>query len=164
VVHHRAGWLDPVFTWLSRIGGAGAVWLLIALVLAALWRRPWLFVAVGIADVIAQLAARGLKEVTNLDRPPLRYPDPPTLVPLPRDASFPSGHAASSFACAVVLSLVAPRLAPALLILAAAIAFSRVYVGVHWPFDVLAGAALGAVIGLAVDRFVRGRPDARRSH
>jgi undecaprenyl-diphosphatase len=130
-------------------------------VLALLWRRPWLFVAVGAADVFAQLAARGLKEVTGVDRPPLRYAEPRPLVGVPHDPSFPSGHASSSFACAVVLSLAAPRLAAPLLILAAAIAFSRVYVGVHWPFDVLAGAALGVAIGWLVFHALRSRRGSR---
>ena len=63
--------------------------------------------------------------------------------------SFPSGHAATAFAGAVALSYLWRRGAPLFFLLAAAIAFSRVYVGVHFPGDVLAGAALGAVVGLA---------------
>ena len=63
-------------------------------------------------------------------------------------ASFPSGHAAMSFAGATFLALAAPRLAPALFVLAAAVAYSRVYVGVHYPLDVVAGAALGAAVGV----------------
>jgi undecaprenyl-diphosphatase len=61
--------------------------------------------------------------------------------------SFPSGHATVAFACATVLALAVPRLRVPLFVLAALIAFSRVYVGVHYPFDVLAGAVLG--VGLA---------------
>ncbi|MDP9285952.1 MAG: phosphatase PAP2 family protein [Actinomycetota bacterium] len=64
-------------------------------------------------------------------------------------SSFPAGHAATAFAGAVVLSVVAPRLAPAFLGLAVLIAISRVYVGVHYPTDVLAGAVLGALVGAA---------------
>ena len=63
--------------------------------------------------------------------------------------SFPSGHAATAFAGAVALSYLWRRGAPLFFLLAAAIAFSRVYVGVHFPGDVLAGAALGTVVGLA---------------
>ena len=61
--------------------------------------------------------------------------------------SFPSGHATVAFACATVLALAVPRLRVPFFVLAALIAFSRVYVGVHYPFDVLAGAVLG--VGLA---------------
>jgi undecaprenyl-diphosphatase len=63
--------------------------------------------------------------------------------------SFPSGHATTAFAGAVALSYLWRRAAPLFFLLAAAIAFSRVYVGVHYPGDVLAGAALGSLVGLA---------------
>jgi undecaprenyl-diphosphatase len=62
--------------------------------------------------------------------------------------SFPSGHAASAFAGAVALSYLWRLGTPLFLLLAAAIAFSRVHVGVHYPGDVLAGAALGTIVGL----------------
>lgn len=71
------------------------------------------------------------------------------LVVVPHDPSFPSGHATTSFAGATMLAWFAPRLAPGLFVLAAAIGFSRIYVGVHWPYDVLGGAVLGTVLGLA---------------
>jgi undecaprenyl-diphosphatase len=72
------------------------------------------------------------------------------LVPVPHDGSFPSGHAASSFACATVLAASVPKAAPALYLLALAIGFSRIYVGVHWPLDVVGGAVLGVAIGAAL--------------
>jgi undecaprenyl-diphosphatase len=139
-----------VFEGLSWLGTQGFVWLAIAAVLAVLWRRPWLFFDVALADLAGQLISLGLKQGIGRERPNVAYPDPRPLVHAPHDGSFPSGHATVSFACATVLSFYAPRAAPAFYVLAAAIAWSRVYVGVHYPLDVLGGAALGFGIAIAL--------------
>jgi len=152
VVHHRAGWLDPVFEGLSYAGRFGLLWIVIALVLAVAYRRWGVFALTVIAVALSDWSATGLKALIERPRPPVRYPEPKTLVPVPHDASFPSGHAATSFAAATMLSFAFPRLAPFLYVLAAAVAFSRVYVGVHYPLDVIAGAALGVLIAVGVRR------------
>jgi undecaprenyl-diphosphatase len=90
----------------------------------------------------------GIKALVDRERPSQHFAAPKTLVPAPHDASFPSGHAATSFAAATILTATLPRFWPLWFLLAVAIAFSRVYVGVHYPLDVVAGAALGAVIAL----------------
>jgi undecaprenyl-diphosphatase len=149
-VHHRTGWLNPVLEGLSWIGGQGLVWLVIAAALAIWWRRPWLFFQVVVADFAAQLISYGLREGIGRERPPEVYAAPKPLVHVPHDGSFPSGHATTSFACATMLAFSAPRAAPAFFLLAAAIAWSRVYVGVHYPLDVLGGAVLGVLISIAL--------------
>ena len=112
----------------------------------------WLTV---IAVAFADWSAMGIKALVDRDRPPLDYAEPKTLVPVPHDASFPSGHAATSFSAATMLSFAFPRLAPALFVLAAAVAFSRVYVGVHYPLDVIGGAVLGVLVAVALRSAVR---------
>ena len=107
------------------------------------------------ADVVADSLAGALKSATQIERPPLRYVHPHTLVSVPSGSSFPSGHTSTSFACAAVLSFFVPRAAPAFYVLALAIGFSRIYVGVHWPLDVLGGIALGTAVGVAVIALLR---------
>jgi undecaprenyl-diphosphatase len=161
VVHHRAGWLNPVFEGLSYAGKLGLLWIVIALVLCGVYRRWGVLALTVIAVGVADWSATGLKALIDRPRPPLRYAEPKTLVPVPHDASFPSGHAATSFAAATMLSLAFPRLAPLLYVLAAAVAFSRVYVGVHYPLDVIGGALLGVIAAIAV-RFLVQRETHRR--
>jgi undecaprenyl-diphosphatase len=129
----------------------------LALLLCAAHRRWGTLGLTVVAIATADWCAIALKAVSDRARPPLRYPEPKTLVPVPHDHSFPSGHAATSFAAATMLSFAFPRLAPALYVLAAAVAFSRVYVGVHYPLDVIGGAALGVLVAIALRLLVRAR-------
>ena len=158
VIEHRVHWLDWLFEGLSRIGTLGLVWIAIALVLTILWRRPWIVVSVGAALYAADLCATLLKLLIPRHRPRVHQ-----LVPGPKDHSFPSGHAATSFAGATLLAWYAPRLRIPLYLLAAGIAFSRVYVGVHWPLDVVAGALVGWGIATALRRLVGARLQSHRS-
>ena len=152
MVEHRVEWLNPFFVALSELGTLGLVWVALGALAALVWRRPLLLVAVVGADVAAQLTAAALKLAVDEERPPFRHPQVDPLVAVPASASFPSGHAASSFACAAVLAWCAPLRPLPLLALAAGIAFSRVYVGVHYPLDVIGGALLGLAVGVGVTR------------
>lgn len=127
------------------------MWLALAVAISGFsWSRPWLWTRVGAAILLAESVSGALKVWVERDRPPLSNPVPEPLVESPSTYSFPSGHATVSFACATVLVLAVPRLRTPLFALAALISFSRVYVGVHYPFDVLAGAVLGVGIAIAL--------------
>ena len=91
-----------------------------------------------------------LKYAVQRDRPPTVVLDPEPLMDVPTTSSFPSGHTSTSFACAYVISRLAPRLTVFVYLLAALIGLSRIYVGVHYPLDVLAGAVVGLVVAKAL--------------
>ena len=150
--------LDPIAVGLSEIGSYGLIWIAIALAAVALRRRPPQFaLAVTLAVFAADGLATALKQLIGRDRPYVDHPLPEPLMTTALDVSFPSGHAATSFAGATVLAFAWPRWAPALYALAVLIGASRVYVGVHYPADVLAGALLGLLVGTAVALLLRRR-------
>jgi len=161
--------LAPTFEhpWLTAIFVALSAWwvkgpLLVGLGLCSdLHRRrvPLTFLAAAVATGAASAVAHVLKEAFDRPRPPVADPGLGSLAAIPDNPSFPSGHSATAFAAATAVAILSPRLRPAALALAAAVGLSRIYLRVHFPLDVLAGAlvgaALGAVCALAVMRFAR---------
>jgi decaprenylphosphoryl-5-phosphoribose phosphatase len=119
----------------TRAGDHGLLWVAIGLGSA----RP-VRVAAAVWGTLAVNYA--VKRAVRRDRPGATG-----LVAAPASHSFPSSHAAMSAAAAAVLSSAHPRLAPVWVAMAAAMAWSRVYAGVHHPGDAVAGVALGAVTG-----------------
>ena len=133
---------------LGKVGNNGAIWFVIGIALALLDegnRREWFHVALlgPIAIVLNYL----IKVVVRRQRPVLE--GLPPLGGAPSSLSFPSAHATSGFACATAATRIAPECA-VLFVLAALLAVGRPYLGMHYPSDVLAGAALGVALGLVV--------------
>lgn len=128
----------------SALGEHAAVWLAIGAAGAALdpGRRPRWARATAVVGG-AYVLNTAVKLVVRRARPQL--PDLPALVGTPTQLSLPSAHATSGFAGARAYSALLP--APPLYALAASLALTRVYLGVHYPSDVLAGAALGTAVG-----------------
>ena len=129
-------------------------------ILAILWLllltkggRPGRIAALLLIPTIAlsdQLNSSFLKFIIDRPRPCHELANVHLLVGCGSGYSFPSSHAVNNFAAALVLSYFLPRWTWAFFSYASVIAFSRIYVGVHYPSDVLAGAFVGLIIGSVV--------------
>ena len=150
--------VDRTLMRLSTSANRSLLWLAIAGLSAILGgrsvRRAALRGVVSIA-ITSTLVNLPLKYLARRDRPPTRRGDRPLPISMPGSFSFPSGHSASAFAFAAGVGLEEPRLLLPILPLAAGVAYSRVHLRVHYPFDVLAGAAIGTGMGLASGPAIR---------
>ncbi|MFD6067847.1 phosphatase PAP2 family protein [Amycolatopsis lurida] len=139
---------------LSHFGEHSAGWFALGLVGAAAdkkRRKDWLVAAAGVVG--AHAASIAVKRVVRRPRPD--HPSVEILVSTPSKLSFPSSHATSTTAAAVLYSgLTGRNLVPALV---PPMLASRLVLGVHYPTDVLAGAALGGVVGGLIRRKLKRR-------
>lgn len=136
---------------LSTIGEHSSVWVSLMAMLAIGDRRrrsAWAFAAcLGPLSILGNLV---VKKVVRRERP--RALESPTSLSGRISYSFPSAHATSSFAVATVAGRIDRRAQKPTLVMASAIAYSRVYLGRHYPTDVVAGGVLGTVGGVAASR------------
>ena len=148
--------LDLCMTLLSHINDYGLVWLVLLVILTALGGRTsrWAALAGLIALALGVAASEVLKNLVMQPRPFLSLPDVRLLVSPPSSYSSPSVNVTYAFAASSGASLAARRLLGRVplwgwgfLTLAVTIAYSRVYVGVHYPSDVLGGVLLGLLVG-----------------
>mgnify|MGYP001032068731 CR=1 FL=1 len=153
----RCAFLDKVLPLASGLCDHGEVWILLALLLLSVrrTRRQGAAVSCGLAlDLVACNLL--LKPLFDRIRPFALTPSVVLLIKPPLDASFPSGHTAASFAAVFALKAAGSPLWKPSLVLATVIAFSRMYLYVHWPSDVLGGALLGAFVGWAGAKLAEG--------
>ena len=156
--------LDAILPRLTRAGNKSLLWAAIGLLLnffgGRFGRRGALrgAFAIAVTSFVTNIPA---KLVWRRKRPAIdEVPQIRRLARLPTSTSFPSGHSASAFAFATGVALEKPVVGIPLLGVAAAMAYSRVYVGVHYPSDVLGGAIIGAGVAVATRRFWPVAPDA----
>ena len=136
---------------LSKMGNAGIIWIILGVALLLAKKYRWAGVTVILALAISLILGNGiLKPLIARLRPCAAYPWVPMsfAAPLVTDYSFPSGHTFASFAAAVGIFCHSKRLGVFALLLATGIGFSRLYLFVHYPSDVLAGVMLGTLAGI----------------
>jgi membrane-associated phospholipid phosphatase len=148
-------WLDEPVRRLSQSANLSRLWLAIAAGIAIAGgpdgrraaRRG--VIAIGATSAAVNIGVKTIRPRRRPDRVAAHVPAA-RQVAMPSSGSFPSGHSASAFAFATCVGTRLPGAAPPLLALAAAVAYSRVYTGVHFPGDVIIGSLIGAAIGRTV--------------
>lgn len=158
--HFKCAFLDAVMPVISFLGNAGWFWIAAAIVLLITKKYRRVGAAVALALIFGLIVGNlTLKPLIARIRPYDVRPYIELLVSKPSDFSFPSGHTLASFEAATAIMLGDKRLGIPALILAVLIAFSRLYLYVHYPSDVAAGIVLGVLFGViataVVRRFIR---------
>lgn len=145
--------LDAVMTFITHLGDGGVIWIITAVILifTKKYRKCGIAMGVGLLGslvfvdwIIKPVIAR--PRPFNFEGWPAAF-NFPGLISEPSSWSFPSGHSSSSFAAATALFATNKKLGIPALILAFLVAFSRIYVHVHYPTDVIAGILFGAFLG-----------------
>ena len=140
--------LDPFMVGVTYSATSGLIWFVLGFLMTCSrkWRRCGASVIVSViaAYIVVDMV---IKPLVCRERP-FSVEDFDLLVPPPESWSFPSGHTASSFAGAVALLLHDRRYGAVAVAYASVVGISRMYLCVHWPTDVIAGAVIGSVLAL----------------
>lgn len=147
----RTKWLDRTMIMITRTGDGGTIWIILALYIYIFKKlHSQAIVMLCVLATVAVVANIGIKNLFTKDRPCDIDESVTLLIRRPLGSSTPSGHSASSFAAVVVLFFINPLWGAIAAVWASLIAFSRIYLYVHYPSDVLFGIITGVVIALAV--------------
>lgn len=150
----RCGFMDFLMPKITALGDAGILWIILCVVLLCTkkYRVGGIYMAISL--VIGLLTGNLLlKNLFGRERPCWLDPSVELLIKYPHDYSFPSGHTLHSFIGAVSLWKTNRKMGYAAMPLAVLIAFSRLYLYVHFPTDILGGIVWGTLIVLLVYHF-----------
>ena len=147
---------DKLAIIITHLGSGGVFWIAVTLLLLVVQkdRRVGISMAFALATEVI-ICNVILKNAVQRDRPCWIDTSVELLVKSPSDYSFPSGHSSASFAAAVALLMYDRKWGTAAVILAVLIGLSRLYLFVHFPTDVLAGALIGTVMGIICSLVVK---------
>lgn len=153
----RNPYLDPIFKAITHMGDGGIIWIVLTLIMLCFKKTRYAGICSGIALLgVFFFNNQLLKKLFNRTRPYETINDLICIVSPAVDASFPSGHTCTGFAfVAATYGLVQKKYSYFLLLLASLIAFSRLYVGIHYPTDVLGGVVVGILIGLLAKQITK---------
>ena len=160
--HLSCGVLNFIMPLITHLGSAGAFWILTGVVMLIFRKTRKYGILMAVTLMLCLIIGNILlKNIVARDRPCWINESVNMLVSVPKDYSFPSGHSMTAFASAVVLLHWDKRFGIPALILAFVLAFSRLYLYVHFPSDVLVGALIGCAIGVVVcivgERIIKAR-------
>lgn len=143
--------MNNIMVFFTKLGDAGVFWIALGVVLLIIpkTRRVGLVLLVSLA-VAALVGNIIIKPIVGRIRPCDIETGFKLLIPNPGKTSFPSGHAISSFASATAIFLFNKKWGSGALVIAGIIGFSRCYLFVHYPTDILVGAILGIITAIAV--------------
>ena len=163
----RTDWLTAFFTTVTHLGDGGILWILAGVVLLIPKKTRKAGIAVLAALVLSALVVNLLlKPIVARIRPYEVVEGLRLLVDPAHDHSFPSGHSSSSMAAATAMFKALPHrmrlLRWGVMVLGVLICISRLYIGIHYPTDILCGAALGVLFGIIGWRIAFLRPRLRK--
>ena len=148
IANMRTDLLDTILPMISSFGDKGIGWIVLSVILICIPRYRKAGITMGLALIFCLLIGNmTLKPLIARPRPYTYFPEMTLLIAPLADFSFPSGHTFASFASATALFLYHKKAGIAAYILAAIIAFTRLYLYVHFPSDVIAGMLLGIFSG-----------------
>lgn len=147
--------LDKFMPLVTFLGDKGLIWIIVCFVL--LFSKKYRFVGIlGFCALISSglISEHLIKSIVQRPRPFITYPQE-LLISSPKGCSFPSTHSAEAFAVATILLTSFKKYGLIFVVFAALIAFSRLYLFVHYPFDVASGIILGVICSIAILYFIK---------